>query len=91
MIRKRIVRAGLIFVAATGLSACGGDTVMKVEQPTRISKGLELKDLQKALDAGAVTRDEYELQFSDIFDQIVDYAAGSPTNVVNPAVMDKRR
>ena len=33
---------------------------------------------------GYVTRDEYDLQFSDIFDQIVSYAAGTPTNVVNP-------
>jgi D-3-phosphoglycerate dehydrogenase len=33
---------------------------------------------------GYVTRDEYELQFTDIFDQIVDYAAGKPSNVVNP-------
>jgi D-3-phosphoglycerate dehydrogenase len=40
---------------------------------------------------GYVTRDEYELQFTDIFDQIVAYAAGTPTNVVNPDVMDKRR
>ena len=40
---------------------------------------------------GYVTRDEYELQFTDIFDQIVAYAAGTPTNVVNPAVMDKGR
>jgi D-3-phosphoglycerate dehydrogenase / 2-oxoglutarate reductase len=40
---------------------------------------------------GYVTRDEYELQFSDIFDQIVAYAAGSPTNVVNPDVMGKQR
>lgn len=60
MISKQIVRAGLILLVATGLSACGGDTVMKVDQPTQISKGWELKDLQKALDAGAVTRDEYE-------------------------------
>jgi D-3-phosphoglycerate dehydrogenase / 2-oxoglutarate reductase len=36
---------------------------------------------------GYVTRDEYELQFSDIFDQIVDYAAGKPSNVVNPDVL----
>jgi D-3-phosphoglycerate dehydrogenase / 2-oxoglutarate reductase len=36
---------------------------------------------------GYVTRDEYELQFSDIFDQIVAYAAGAPINVVNPAVL----
>jgi D-3-phosphoglycerate dehydrogenase / 2-oxoglutarate reductase len=37
---------------------------------------------------GYVTRDEYELQFSDIFDQITAYAAGKPINVVNPAVFD---
>lgn len=36
---------------------------------------------------GYVTRDEYELQFSDIFDQILAYAAGRPINVVNPAVL----
>ena len=36
---------------------------------------------------GYVTRDEYEVQFSDIFDQIVAYAAGKPINVVNPAVL----
>jgi len=36
---------------------------------------------------GYVTRDEYELQFSDVFDQILAYAGGHPTNVVNPAVL----
>jgi D-3-phosphoglycerate dehydrogenase len=40
---------------------------------------------------GYVSRDEYEIQFTDIFDQIVAYAAGTPTNVVNPDVMGKRR
>jgi D-3-phosphoglycerate dehydrogenase len=33
---------------------------------------------------GYVTRDEYDLQFSDIFDQILAYAAGTPIHVVNP-------
>jgi D-3-phosphoglycerate dehydrogenase len=37
---------------------------------------------------GYVTRDEYELQFSDVFDQIVAYAAGTPINVVNPDVLE---
>jgi D-3-phosphoglycerate dehydrogenase len=36
---------------------------------------------------GYVTRDEYELQFSDIFDQIAAYTAGKPINVVNPKVL----
>lgn len=40
---------------------------------------------------GYVARDEYEVQFTDIFDQIVSYAAGTPTNVVNPAVLTARR
>jgi D-3-phosphoglycerate dehydrogenase len=37
---------------------------------------------------GYVTREEYETQFSDIFDQIVAYAAGTPINVVNPKVLE---
>src|SRR5215831_3387074 len=38
---------------------------------------------------GYVTRDEYERHFSDIFDQIVAYAAGSPIHVMNPAVLSR--
>ena len=37
---------------------------------------------------GYVTREEYEIQFSDIFDQVIAYAAGKPINVVNPKVLD---
>ena len=37
---------------------------------------------------GYVSRDEYETQFSDIFDQIVAYAGGTAINVVNPDVLD---
>jgi D-3-phosphoglycerate dehydrogenase / 2-oxoglutarate reductase len=40
---------------------------------------------------GYVSRDEYEVQFSDIFDQIVAYAAGTPINVVNPDVLGHAR
>ena len=40
---------------------------------------------------GYVTRDEYEIQFTDIFDQISAYAAGKPINVVNPEVLGKAR
>ena len=38
---------------------------------------------------GYVTREEYEIQFSDIFDQVVAYAAGAPINVVNPEALRK--
>ena len=37
---------------------------------------------------GYVSLEEYETQFSDIFDQIVSYAAGTPINVVNPQVLE---
>jgi D-3-phosphoglycerate dehydrogenase len=40
---------------------------------------------------GYVSREEYEAQFSDVFDQIVAYAAGRPINVINPQVLDHAR
>ena len=36
---------------------------------------------------GYVTREEWELQFTDIFEQIRSFAVGSPMNVVNPEVV----
>lgn len=40
---------------------------------------------------GYVTREEYEVQFSDIFDQIIAYSKGTPTNVANPDVLGQMR
>jgi D-3-phosphoglycerate dehydrogenase / 2-oxoglutarate reductase len=40
---------------------------------------------------GYVSREEYEVQFTDIFDQITAYAAGTPINVVNPDVLPGAR
>lgn len=37
---------------------------------------------------GFVTRDELDLQFSDIFDQVNAYAAGAPIHMINPTVWD---
>ncbi len=51
---------------------------------------LALENVVATPHIGYVTRDEYELQFSDIFDQIVAYAAGKPINVVNPDVLAAR-
>jgi D-3-phosphoglycerate dehydrogenase len=38
---------------------------------------------------GYVSREEYELQFHDIFEQIVAYDAGAPVHMVNPEVWKK--
>ena len=35
---------------------------------------------------GYVTEDEFDLQFSDIFDQVVAYAKGEPIHMINPEV-----
>ena len=40
---------------------------------------------------GYVSHDEFELQFADIFEQIVAYGAGTPLNVVNPEVLRRPR
>jgi hypothetical protein len=47
--------AGLLLLAG-----CGGDTNVRVEGSTSISKGQELIDLQRALNEGAITQSEYD-------------------------------
>ena len=36
---------------------------------------------------GYATREEYDLQFTEIFDQLLAWRSGSPINVVNPDVL----
>jgi hypothetical protein len=42
------------------LAGCGGDTYVKVQGTTTISKGQELTDLQRALNEGAISQSEYD-------------------------------
>ena len=49
---------------------------------------LQLPNVVATPHIGYVTHEEYETQFTDIFDQIVAYARGAPINVVNPAVLE---
>jgi D-3-phosphoglycerate dehydrogenase / 2-oxoglutarate reductase len=48
---------------------------------------LEMKNVVCTPHIGYVTLDEFELQFSDIFDQITAYCEGRPIHVVNPEVL----
>jgi D-3-phosphoglycerate dehydrogenase len=59
------------------------------EEPIRDSNFplLRLEQVVATPHIGYVTREEYETQFIDIFDQIVAFAAGRPINVVNPDVL----
>jgi hypothetical protein len=47
------------FLAAASLAGCGGDTIVN-QGSTTVSKGTELTDLQRALEAGAITQEEYD-------------------------------
>ncbi|MCU4653723.1 D-2-hydroxyacid dehydrogenase family protein [Roseibacterium sp. SDUM158016] len=38
---------------------------------------------------GYVTEDEFDLQFSDIYDQINAFAAGSPIHMINPEALER--
>ena len=51
---------------------------------------LQLNNVVATPHIGYVTRDEFGVQFSDIFDQVAAYAAGNPINVVNPTVLQNR-
>ena len=59
------------------------------EEPVRDTKHplLNMANVICTPHLGYVSREEYELQFTDIFDQITAFAAGGPTNVVNPDVL----
>jgi D-3-phosphoglycerate dehydrogenase / 2-oxoglutarate reductase len=88
-------RAGLIepgaFIAALKAGRPGLAAVDVYEEEPVLDVNYPLFHMDNVVctpHIGYVTRDEYEIQFSDIFDQIVAYATGTPINVVNPQVLE---
>jgi D-3-phosphoglycerate dehydrogenase len=84
-------RAGLIapgaLVCALRAGRPGGAAVDVFEQEPLTDTNDPLLTLPNVITTphiGYVTRDEFEIQFADIFDQITAYAHGAPINVVNP-------
>jgi len=89
-------RAGLIepgaLVAALQAGRPGMAAVDVYEEEPVPHTGHPLLAMENAVctpHIGYVTREEYEIQFADIFDQINAYCAGQPINVVNPEVLRK--
>jgi D-3-phosphoglycerate dehydrogenase len=87
-------RAGLIepgaLVSALRAGRPGMAAVDVFEQEPLLDENHPLLQMENVVctpHIGYVTRDEYELQFGEIFDQILAYASGRPINVVNPAVL----
>ncbi len=84
-------RAGIIekgaLVAALETGAPGMAAVDVYENEPVLNGDHPLLDMPNVIctpHIGFVTRDEFELQFSDIFDQVVAFANGTPINVINP-------
>lgn len=91
-------RAGLVqpgaLVAALRAGRPGMAAVDVYEHEPLLDPHDPLLTLENALctpHLGYVTREEWELQFSDIFGQITAYGAGTPSNVVNPEVLARPR
>lgn len=87
-------RAGLIppgaLVTALKAGRPGMAAVDVFEQEPLTDPDDPLLSLPNALctpHIGYVTREGWDQQFSDIFDQVNAYAAGAPINVVNPEVL----
>jgi D-3-phosphoglycerate dehydrogenase len=91
--RAPLIEPGAL-VHALQLGRPGMATVDVYEQEPLLDKNdplLNVKNVVCTPHIGYVTRDEYDLQFAEIFDQITAYCAGTPINVVNPAVLTSLR
>jgi D-3-phosphoglycerate dehydrogenase len=89
-------RAGLVepgaLVAALRAGRPGMAAVDVFEEEPLLDTADPLLNLDNAIctpHIGYVTREEWEVQFADIFEQVNAYAAGSPSNVVNPEVLTR--
>jgi D-3-phosphoglycerate dehydrogenase len=91
--RAALIAPGAL-VAALKAGRPGGAAVDVYEdEPVRDPRHplLQLDNVICTPHIGYVSRDEYEVQFTDVFDQIVAYDTGNPINVVNPEVLSRRR
>lgn len=83
-----IERDALVGALAAGSPAMAAVDVYDTEPLTDATDPLlQMGNVICTPHIGYVTTDEWEIQFSEIFDQINAFAAGQPTNVVNPEVL----
>jgi D-3-phosphoglycerate dehydrogenase len=91
--RAQLVERGALAAAlAKGRPGMAAVDVFE-EEPVRdpVPALLHLPNVVCTPHIGYVSREEYEVQFADIFGQVVAYAAGAPINVVNPDVLKGAR
>jgi ABC-type glycerol-3-phosphate transport system substrate-binding protein len=60
MKRRGIITILMAMVLATGVAGCGGGGAKAQTELTTTTVGQQLLDLQKAYEAGAISKEEYE-------------------------------
>jgi D-3-phosphoglycerate dehydrogenase / 2-oxoglutarate reductase len=76
------LRAGRPGMAA--VDVCDREPVRAADEPL-----LPMDNVVCTPHIGYVTREEWETQFSDIFDQVNAFAQGSPINMINPEALPR--
>jgi D-3-phosphoglycerate dehydrogenase len=91
--RAPLIAPGALVEALRAGRPCMAAVDVYEEEPVRDTSHplLNMPNVVCTPHLGYVSREEYEIQFSDIFDQITAYAAGKPINVINPDVLTRAR
>ena len=63
---NRVIMITAMVLMAPIVVGCGGDTYVKVQGTTTVSKGQELTVVQRALNEGAITKSEYDRLYGKI-------------------------
>ncbi|MEL7344316.1 MAG: D-2-hydroxyacid dehydrogenase family protein, partial [Pseudomonadota bacterium] len=85
--RSGLVEAGALEAALASGRIFAAVDVFDTEPLTQTDHPLlSLPNVLPTPHIGFVTEDEFDMQFTDIFGQINAFAAGAPTNMINPEV-----
>lgn len=87
--RAGLIEAGALLSALrSGRPGFAAIDVFDVEPLTDpLDPLLALPNVLATPHIGYVTREEFDLQFADVFDQVNAYAEGAPINVINPEAL----
>lgn len=90
--RAELVAEGALEQALT--EGCPGSAALDVFTSEPLAAGAPILRIPTVLATphiGYVEKDSYEMYFGAAFDNLVNFARGEPTNILNPEALDKQR